>query len=312
MIWLIATFAAAGGAAQIVDGTLGMGFGVTSASLLLGMGVGAAAASASTHLAKLPTTLVSGLAHWKRGNVDRQVLVRTAIPGGIGSFLGAVVLVDISLDAARPAMATLLLCLGCLILLRFGFRKNMIPASRRGRASKRLGALGAVAGFTDSMGGGGWGPLMTPSVLMLTTYEPRRVVGTVNAAEFLVALCASIGFLFRADKVQEHAPAAAVLGLIGGGLVVAPFAARLAGCLPSHVMGTLVGGALIVVNLGVICEAVAAAPSLGLVLSVPVGAGILLAAWRAHRWDAARAAQPRSPTPGLSIRTTDISPRRNG
>ena len=107
-MWLVAAFALAGGLAQLVDGTLGMGFGVTSATVLLALGVAPATASAATHAAKLPTTLISGLSHWRVGNVDKAVFLRVAIPGAIGGFLGAVVLTSISLEAAKSGMAGLL------------------------------------------------------------------------------------------------------------------------------------------------------------------------------------------------------------
>ncbi len=112
-MWLVAAFALAGGMAQLVDGTLGMGFGVTSATVLLALGVAPATASAATHAAKLPTTLISGLSHWRVGNVDKAVLIRVAIPGAIGGFLGAVVLTSISLAAAKSGdggAAALLRC----------------------------------------------------------------------------------------------------------------------------------------------------------------------------------------------------------
>jgi hypothetical protein len=118
-MWFFVAFALAGGLAQLVDGTLGMGFGVTSATVLLSMGVSAAAASAATHAAKLPTTLVSGLAHWRQGNVDRRTFVRLAVPGGVTAFVGAVVLMGLSLAAAKAWMAGLLLFFGLIIFLRF-------------------------------------------------------------------------------------------------------------------------------------------------------------------------------------------------
>ena len=126
-MWFFAAFALAGGAAQFVDGTLGMGFGVTSATILLYMGVSAAAASAATHMAKLPTTFVSGLTDWRQGNVDTATFIRIAIPGGIAAFLGAVVLVNLSLETAKTWMAGLLLFFGFVIMLRFGFNKRLIP-----------------------------------------------------------------------------------------------------------------------------------------------------------------------------------------
>jgi uncharacterized membrane protein YfcA len=285
-MWFFLAFALAGGSAQLVDGTLGMGFGVTSATILLYMGVSAAAASAATHMAKLPTTFVSGLTHWRQGNVDKATLIRVAIPGGIAAFLGAVVLVNMSLESAKVWMATLLLFFGGVILVRFGFNRTLIPAPKRGHSAWWLSPLGALGGFTDSMGGGGWDPVVTPSVMTVTTHEPRKVVGTVNAAEFFVAVAASIGFLTGADKIEDDMPWVAVLGLIAGGVIVAPFAARLAGRLPQHVMGTMVGGLMLIVNGGAIGKAIGGIPvPVGISLAVAALAVTTLVARRAYRYD---------------------------
>ena len=286
-MWFFALFALAGGAAQFVDGTLGMGFGVTSATILLALGVSAAAASAATHMAKLPTTFVSGLTHWRQGNVDKGTFIRIAIPGGIAAFVGAVVLVNLSLASAKTWMAGLLLFFGLVILLRFGFNKRLIPTPENGQSARWLSPLGALGGFTDSMGGGGWGPVVTPSVMTVTNHEPRTVVGSVNAAEFFVAACASLGFLTGAERIEEDMPWLAVLGLITGGVVVAPFAARLAGRLPHHVMGTMVGGLMLIVNGSVLGKAFGVP---GTVSLMATGGALLvtaLIAWRAYGYDRA-------------------------
>jgi uncharacterized membrane protein YfcA len=284
-MWFFAAFAIAGGAAQFVDGTLGMGFGVTSATILLYMGVSAAAASAATHMAKLPTTFVSGLTHWRQGNVDKGTFIRVAIPGGIAAFFGAVVLVNLSLETAKTWMAGLLLFFGLVILVRFGFNKRLIPAPKRGHSARWLSPLGALGGFTDSMGGGGWGPVVTPSVMTVTNLEPRKVVGSVNASEFFVAVCASVGFLTGAEKIEENMPWLAVLGLIAGGVIVAPFAARLAGRLPHHVMGTLVGGLMLIVNGSVLGKAWGVTTPVGLALAAAALVATAAIAWRAYAYD---------------------------
>lgn len=243
---IIIAFALAGGLAQLVDGTLGMGFGVTSATVLLLVGTAPATASAATHAAKLPTTLVSGLAHWREGNVDKRILIRVAIPGMIGGFLGAVVLTSISLEAAKGWMSGLLIFFGIVIFARFGFDYRVIPVPQNGDSARWLSPIGVLGGFVDATGGGGWGPVVTPSLMTVTAHEPRKVVGTVNAAEFLVALSVSIGFLF--GIAHEDIPWSSVAGLVIGGVLVAPFAARLAGRLPHAPMGTMVGGLIFLVN----------------------------------------------------------------
>lgn len=282
MMWFFAMFAIAGGAAQLVDGTLGMGFGVTSATILLYMGVSAAAASAATHAAKIPTTLVSGFAHWRQGNVDKATFIRLAIPGAFMAFIGAVVLVNLSLATAKTWMAGLLFFFGLVIFVRFGFNYRLIPAPKSGHKARWLSPIGALGGFVDATGGGGWGPVVTPSLMTVSKLEPRKVVGSVNASEFVVALAASIGFLTGAEHLEDDMPWIAVLGLIAGGVIVAPFAARLAGRLPQHVMGTMVGGLIIIVNSQVIVLALGGLP-------MAAGWGLVALAIGVTAWVAKRA-----------------------
>lgn len=282
---VILAFALAGGLAQLVDGTLGMGFGVTSATVLLWLGVTPAAASAATHAAKLPTTLVSGLAHWRQGNVDPKILVKVALPGAAMAFAGAVILTGISLAAAKAWMSALLLFFGVVIFLRFGLGVRLIPQPRNGHTVRWLSPIGALGGFVDATGGGGWGPVVTPSLMTVTAHEPRKVVGTVNAAEFVVAVAASLGFL--AGIAHEEIPWLAVLGLVAGGVVVAPFAARLAGRLPHAPMGTLVGGLIILVNSLTIVPALGGLPGwldiAGIVAIVVVTGVVARRAWHHER-----------------------------
>ncbi len=294
---IILAFAVAGALAQFVDGTLGMGFGVTSATVLLWVGVAPAAASAATHAAKLPTTLVSGLAHWREGNVDTKILIRVAIPGAITAFIGAVVLTNISLESAEAWMSTLLLFFGVVIFTRFGFGVRLIPQPKRGHTARWLVPIGGVGGFVDATGGGGWGPVVTPSLMTVTAHEPRKVVGTVNAAEFVVAVAASMGFIF--GIAQEDIPWSAVAGLVVGGVIVAPFAARVAGRLPHAPMGTFVGGLIVLVNCLTIVPALGGLPTwldwVGVVAIIAVTAFVAKRAWhreRAERKAARHLAEP--------------------
>ncbi len=288
---IILAFALAGGLAQLVDGTLGMGFGVTSATVLLSVGAAPAAASAATHAAKLPTTLVSGLAHWRQGNVDTKILLRVALPGAVSAFLGAVVLTGISLEAAKSWMSGLLLFFGLVIFARFGLGKRLIRQPANGHTARWLSPIGALGGFVDATGGGGWGPVVTPSLMTVTAHEPRKVVGTVNAAEFVVAVAASMGFLL--GIAHQEIPWTAVLGLVCGGVVMAPIAARLAGRLPHAPMGTLVGGLIVLVNSVTIVPAVADVPSwlgwCGVVAIVVITAEVARRAWHRERIERAAA-----------------------
>ncbi|MEZ5185448.1 MAG: sulfite exporter TauE/SafE family protein [Candidatus Nanopelagicales bacterium] len=278
---MLIVFALVGGIAQFVDGSLGMGFGVTSATLLTLLGYSAVAASAGTHAAKMGTTLVSGLAHWREGNVEWRVLLALAVPGSMGAFVGAVILTNVSLDGARIWMALILLILGVSIVMRFAFGKTLIPQIQA--RTRHLWPVGLFGGFVDATGGGGWGPVATPSLMTLTRHEPKRVVGTVNAAEFAVAVSASAGFLFGAKESQV--PWSAVVGLIVGGLIVAPFAARFAGRTPVHSLGTLVGGMVIISNFAVIFKLMGVPGAVGGAACAAVAMAAIALAWRVHAMD---------------------------
>ncbi len=246
----VTLFAFVGAAAQFVDGLLGMGFGITSASLLTVLGYGAVAASAGTHAAKMGTTLVSGVSHWREGNVDWRVLITVGVPGAVGSFVGAVVLTNIAIEGARIWMAAILFLLGLTIIARFGYGKSLFPTMKL--RTRNLWPIGLFGGFVDATGGGGWGPVATPSLMTVTRHKPHRIVGTVSASEFLVAASASLGFLFGAG--EAGIPWLAVLGLVIGGIITAPIAARLAKKAPTAPLGVAVGGMVLVANTAVIAS----------------------------------------------------------
>lgn len=232
-------------AAQLVDGSLGMAYGVTTTTLLLATGYTAAASSAAVHLAEVGTTLASGAAHWRFGNVDWRLVVRLGVPGAIGAFLGATLLSHLSTEVAKPWTAGILLALGVYILLRFSLK----PWRRRAGGTPGAGSLvplGLVGGFLDASGGGGWGPVATPTLLASGRVLPRRVVGSVDASEFLVAFAASLGFLIGLGS--EGIPLDLVLPILAGGLVAAPIAAWLVRHMPLHVLGVLVGGIVVMTN----------------------------------------------------------------
>ena len=244
--------------AQLVDGSLGMAYGVTSTTLLLTVGIAPAAASAAVHLSEVGTTLASGVSHWKFGNVDWGKVGWMAIPGGVGAFLGAVVLSSISAEAAQPIVAVFLFCLGAYILVRFSFKmSNLItekPISR-----KFLSPLGLVAGFLDAAGGGGWGPISTPTLLSSGRMQPRKVVGTVDTSEFVVALCASLGFLISLSFAEI--PLGVVAALLIGGVIAAPLAAYLVRLLHPRVLGTAVAGVILLTNARTFLKAIGVDPS---------------------------------------------------
>ncbi|MFI1731837.1 sulfite exporter TauE/SafE family protein [Streptomyces acidicola] len=238
--------ALAGLGAQLVDGSLGMAYGVTSTTLLLAMGTNPAAASATVHLAEIGTTLMSGASHWRFGNVDWKVVTRIGVPGAVGAFLGATVLSTLSTEVAEPVMSLILLGLGLYVMTRFTFRG--LPKDRLGKPLRKrfLSPLGLVAGFLDATGGGGWGPVGTPALLASGRMEPRKVIGSIDTSEFLVAIAASLGFLFSLGS--QGVDFTWVLAFLLGGLIAAPIAAWLVRLVPPRVLGSAVGGVIIVTN----------------------------------------------------------------
>jgi uncharacterized protein len=232
--------------AQLVDGSLGMAYGATSSTLLLAIGTSPAAASATIHLAEIGTTLTSGVAHWKFGNVDWKVVAKIGIPGAVGAFAGATVLSNLSTEVAAPVMSLILLALGAYLLIRFTLRG--IDRRNLGKPVRKrfLGPLGLVAGFVDATGGGGWGPVGTPALLASGRMEPRKVIGSVSTAEFLVALAASLGFLTALGS--QGIDFTWVAALLIGGSIAAPLAAWLVRHIPPRMLGSLVGGLIVLTN----------------------------------------------------------------
>jgi uncharacterized membrane protein YfcA len=272
--------------AQLVDGALGMAYGATSSSLVLAAGYSPVTASASVHMAELGTTLASGTAHWRFGNVDWRTVRRIGIPGAIGAFFGAVVLSSISADVARPWMAGILLALGVYILVRFTAGRAPRPRGRPWVRGRYLAPLGLGAGFIDATGGGGWGPVATPTLLATGKIEPRKVVGSVDTSEFLVALFASIGFL--AALGSQTLKPSVILPLLGGGLVAAPIAAWLVRKITARLLGASVGGLILLTNARTVFDAYDIGADVRWPAYVGITAawtaGLVLVVWR-HRRD---------------------------
>lgn len=271
--------AVAGLAAQLVDGGLGMGFGVTSTTILIALaGLTPAAASAVVHTAELGTTLVSGISHTRFGNVDWKTVAAIGIPGAIGSFAGATVLSQLSMESARPLMSLILAVIGLNLLLRFarGLTKRKTDAQPHSKAF--LGGLGLFGGFVDAAGGGGWGPVTTSTLMAAGRSEPRRIVGTVNTAEFLVTAAATAGF---AIGMWEDLTAnfAAVLALLAGGMIAAPLAAWLVTRMNPILLGGFVGALILALNLPVVLAAVGLDQNLWVVRVLVLAIGAILS-WR--------------------------------
>jgi uncharacterized membrane protein YfcA len=202
--------------AQLVDGALGMAFGLVSSSVMLSMGLPPAAVSASVHTAEVFTTGASGVSHLVAGNVDKRLFLRLALPGAVGGVLGAYVLTQLPGEAIRPFIYGYLLVLAVFILLRAAGK--LAPRQE----VKRVPVLGFFAGLLDASGGGGWGPVAT-STLLARGGQARTTIGTVNAAEFVVTLAVSITFLLSMGLQYLNI----VAGLLIGGMMAAPLAAVL-------------------------------------------------------------------------------------
>ncbi|HMS88305.1 MAG TPA: sulfite exporter TauE/SafE family protein [Acidimicrobiales bacterium] len=239
--------------AQLIDGALGMAYGVTSSSLMLASGLAPAAASASVHLAEIGTTAASAAAHARFGNVDWRMVRRLGVPGAIGAFAGATFLSSLSTADAKPWMAGILCTLGLYVLVRFTFGSLQDKRHHAPLRARFLSPLGLVAGFIDATGGGGWGPVATPTLLVSGRVEPRKVIGSVDTSEFLVASAASLGFLIGIGNEGVKLPY--VLALLAGGLVAAPLAAWLVRHLPAQLLGSLVGGFIVLTNARTLLDA---------------------------------------------------------
>lgn len=226
---------AIGFCAQLIDGALGMAFGVVSASAMLTMGLPPAQASAVVHTAEIFTTGASAASHVYHCNVDRRLVIRLGIAGVLGAVLGAWILSNVDASAARPLVAGYLLLAGLYIVLR-AFR---IPPGRDAPAAW-TSPLGFIAGFLDASGGGGWGPITT-STLVGSGHAPRIVVGSVNATEFFVTLAAAATFFIELGT----SPLTTLAALIAGGMLAAPFGGWAVKVVPARALMLAVGAVVI-------------------------------------------------------------------
>ena len=225
-------FIAVGFAAQLVDGALGMAFGVISSTLLVGvLGVPPALASQRVHVVECFTTGVSGISHLLHRNIDGKLFVRLVIPGVIGGFAGAYLLSNLDAALVKPFVLIYLTGIGLYLLIR----GIMYPPKLK--EARFVAPLGLVGGFLDAAGGGGWGPVVT-SNLLIQGADPRKVVGTVSAAEFFLTVTISAAFIYHLGIADL---AGATLGLLIGGLLAAPLGAWAAKHFPAKQMLILVG-----------------------------------------------------------------------
>ncbi|WP_159467109.1 sulfite exporter TauE/SafE family protein [Dyadobacter sp. 3J3] len=229
--------------AQMIDGALGMAYGVTSATFLLTLGVPPSAVSASVHASEIFTSGVSGYMHLKFGNVNSKLFKKILVPGVIGAIAGAYLLTSLEqyIYIIKPLVAVYTLILGILIIQK-ALKKRIEK-----RPIRQIGWLAFAGGSLDSIGGGGWGPIVT-STLIARGRHPKYTIGSVNLAEFFVSLASSVTFITLIGFSHWQV----VLGLILGGMVAAPIAANLSRKLPIKTMMIMVGTIVIIVSLRII------------------------------------------------------------
>lgn len=233
----ILPFILVGFAAQLVDGALGMAFGVISSTLLISLGVPPAAASASVHAVEVFTTGASGISHVLHRNVNWRLFRGIVIPGVIGGVLGAYVL-TLAAERARPFVLAYLVCIGLYLLWR-GLRH-----AHQEKKPRVVAPLGFVGGFLDAAGGGGWGPIVT-SNLLVQGVHPRKVIGTVNTAEFFLSVTISATFIVT---LGAEAFTAAMVGLLIGGIAAAPLGGFAAKRIPARALLVMVGIVLVLTS----------------------------------------------------------------
>jgi uncharacterized membrane protein YfcA len=253
LIGKILLFMLAGFVAQLIDGALGMAYGVSSNTLLLSMGVPPAAASASVHTAEMFTTGISGFSHFKLGNVNKKLVLNLVLPGVIGGVVGAYLLTSIDGDVIKPFVSAYLLIMGVVILYRVLSRNGQ--TKEKEHKGPRLYLLALIGGFFDAIGGGGWGPIVT-STLVADGHNPRFTIGSVNATEFFVTVTESVAFILTLRTgLVEYWPT--ILGLLLGGVLAAPLAAVVCKKIPARTLTGMVGVLITLLSIRTIFLAVA-------------------------------------------------------
>lgn len=229
--------------AQTIDGALGMAYGVSSNTFLLSLGIPPAAASASVHMAEVVTTGISGFSHWRLGNVDWKLVRRLLIPGVIGGVAGAYLLTSIDGNILKPYIAAYLILMGGVIIYKaLTIKPRTKPDEYHG---PRISWLGVLGGFCDAIGGGGWGPVVT-STLVARGKFARTTIGSVNFSEFFVTLSQSVVFVLTLSFSEYWQ---IILGLLIGGGIAAPLAARMTKRLPLKTLMIMVGVLIILLSI---------------------------------------------------------------
>ena len=218
--------------AQTIDGSIGMAYGVTATTFLLSQGVSPAVASSSIHISEIFTTAASGLSHWRLNNINKKLFLNLVFPGVAGGLIGVLILTNIDGQILKPWIAIYLMIMGIYIILK-AFKKNILNTKIN---SKKITPLAFTGGMIDAVGGGGWGPVVT-TTLLSSGHEPKKTIGSVNSAEFFITTTTSLSFaIFIGINNPET-----IFGLISGGVLIAPFAAKITTKLPTKLIMFIVG-----------------------------------------------------------------------
>jgi len=243
-------FVLVGFLAQMIDGALGMAYGVSSNTFLLSLGIPPAAASASVHMAEVVTTGISGFSHWKLGNVNWKLVKRLLIPGVIGGAAGAYLLTTFDGNVIKPYISAYLLVMGIVIIIKaFNMKQKHNENEYHG---PKISLLGLLGGFCDAIGGGGWGPVVT-TTLVARGKHPRLTIGSVNFSEFFVTFAESVTFVLTLNFFEYWQ---VIAGLLVGGGIAAPIAARMTKNLPIKALMIMVGTLIIILSIRTIYLAV--------------------------------------------------------
>ena len=218
--------------AQTIDGSIGMAYGVTATTFLLSQGVSPAVASSSIHISEIFTTGASGLSHWRLDNINKKLFLNLVFPGVAGGLIGVLILTNIDGQILKPWIAIYLMIMGIYIILK-AFKKNILTTKIN---SKKITPLAFTGGMIDAVGGGGWGPVVT-TTLLSSGHEPKKTIGSVNSAEFFITTTTGLSFaIFVGINNPET-----IFGLISGGVLIAPFAAKITTKLPTKLIMLIVG-----------------------------------------------------------------------
>ncbi len=218
--------------AQCVDGAMGMAYGVSASTLLLANGISPAVATASIHISEIFTTGASGLSHWKMGNVSAKLFRNLIVPGVVGGLIGVYIITSIDAEVIKPIVSIYLMLMGFYIFVK-AFKKITFNAIVK---KKKIIPLAFVGGFVDSVGGGGWGPVVT-TTLLGSGHEPKKAIGTVNASEFFITVATGFSFAMLIGVSYWEI----IAGLMISGIMVAPFAAKILSKIPTKPLMAFVG-----------------------------------------------------------------------